>query len=190
MLKQGLVGEVLVAIHYHLADGNPVALGDVEDDPGPARLRGKLHHLDLGGVVALVLVEGIDGGARLFHRVAVQRTALGEMDSALDLALPHPIDTAHSPLLQHRAFLHPQDQQQVLSLIPLLNQDIVELPGLEQRGNGPLDIAVIDGLVNDDARAADDLGWGEALVSLDYDAVNRRRAGLLSRENRLPSTGE
>jgi len=78
----------------------------------------------------------------------------------------------------------------MLSLIPLLNQDVVELPGLEERGNGPLDIAVIDGLVNDDARAADDLGRTEALVSLDYDTVNRRRGGLLSRENRLPSTEE
>src|SRR3954453_4228051 len=105
-------------------------------------------------------------------------------------SLPNAINTAHSPLLQHRPFLHSQDQEEVLSLIPLLNQDVVELPGLEQRGNGPLDVAVIDGLMNDDARAADDLGRSEALVPLDYDTVNRRWAWLLSREDRLPSTKE
>ena len=39
----------------------------------------------------------------------------------------------------------------MLPLVPLLYQDIVELAGLEERGDGPLDVAVIDGLVNDDA---------------------------------------
>ena len=82
-----LVGEVLVAVDDDLADGDPLAFLDVEHDPDLAVLLGQLQGLDLGGVVAGVLVERVDGGARLLDRVAVERAPLGQLDLALDRAL-------------------------------------------------------------------------------------------------------
>src|SRR5438093_11636548 len=98
-----------------------------------------------------MLVEGVDGGARLLDRVAVQRAPFAQVHPPLHLALAQPVYSPNSPLLQDRPFLDPNDQDETPPGVMLLDQHVIELAGPEQRGDGALDVAIIDGLMNDDA---------------------------------------
>ena len=84
-------------------------------------------------------------------------------------------DAAHRPLLQHRALLDPEDQDQPVPDGALLHQHVVELAGAEQGRDGPLDVAVVDRLVRDEPGGADDLGRGEPRIPHDGDAVDGGR---------------
>jgi hypothetical protein len=172
MLDHGLVGEVLVSVDHDLADRNPLAFLDIEDHPGAPGSGRELEDVYLGGVVTLVLVERVDRGAGLLHRVAVEWAAFIQSDPSFDFPFTEPLHAAHRPSLQHRTLLDPDDQHQPLTQVTLLDHHVVKLAGAEERGDRPLDVPVIDQLVNDDAGAAEDLRGGETLVALDDDTVD------------------
>jgi hypothetical protein len=64
------------------------------------------------------------------------------------------------------------------------------LPGAEERGDGPLNIAIVDRLMHHDARGPDHLGGGESDIAFDRDTVDHRRAFILGEKNRRPSEEE
>ena len=178
-----------------LADGDPTALVHVEHDPDPAAVLRQLQRLDLRGVVARVLVQGIDRGAGLLHGVAVERPALDQLDPALHRSLGDPIRAAHGPALQHRALLHLEREHQLVAHGPLLHQDVVELAGAEEIGDGALDVPIVHRLPHDETGGADDLGRGETRIALDGDAVDDGRSHrlglrLLGSERRRASQQE
>jgi len=187
VLDHRLVGEMLVAVDYYLADGDPLPLIDVENQPSLARLGSELHHLDLRRVVALVLVQRIDGGTSLFDRVPVERPAFAQVNPAFDLPFAQPVHPPNGPFLQHRPLFDLDQEREPVALVPLLDQHVVELTGPEQSSDGPLNVAVVDRLVHYQAGAAYDLGRGKTLVALDHYAVDRRRPLHLSREYRPTS---
>ena len=186
VLHDLLVRELPVPVHDDLADRHPLALIHVEHDPDPAVVLGQLEGLDLGAVVAAVLVQRIDGRPRLLHGVPVDRPALREPDAILDLALGDLLDPAHGPLLEHRALfdLDHQDQAVAGARGLLLDEDVVELAGAEERGDGALDVAVVDGLLGDQPRGTDDLGRGEPPIPDDGDTVDGGRLFVLGGERR------
>ena len=176
LLHDGLVGETVVALDVHLADGDPAALLHVEHDPGLAAVLRQLQRLDLGGVVAGVLVERIDGRARLLHRVPVEGPALHQLHASLHGAFGDAIGAPDRPALQHGALLDLERQDQLLAGGALLDDDVVELAGAEQVGDRSLDVAVVDRLAYDESGGADDLGGCETRVAFDDDAVDDGRS--------------
>src|SRR5918995_1143300 len=190
VLDHGLVGKVFVPVDNDLADGDPFALFDIEDHARAPGTGCQLQNVDLGGVVALMLVQRVDGSSRLLYRIPVEWAAFVQSHPALDLAFAEPLHTAYRPFLQHRTLLDPDDQHQPLAHVPLFHDHVVELTGPKERGNGPLNVPVIDWLVNDDPGAAADLRGGEALITLHKDTVDGRRGRVLGREDRLPSQQE
>ncbi len=189
-LHQRLVGELLVAVHLHLADGDPVAFLDIEHHAGLGRAGAGLDHLDGGGVVALGVVQRVDRRAGAFDRRAVERTPLGQLHPVLDRALGQPLDALDRPAGENRALLHPDEQYGPFrGVVDLTDGDVVELAGAEQRGDGPLDVAIIDGLAEDQAGAAENLLGGQSGVAFHRDAVEQRGRqglGLLPGQHRRP----
>src|SRR3954468_2332842 len=190
MLDHGFVREVFVAVHHNLADGDPLSLLHVEDDSGPAGARCQLNHLDGRGVISLVLVQGVDASAALFDRIAVQRAAFSEMDPAFHLTLGEPVYTAYGPFLQQWPLFHTDEKHELSPDDSLSDDNIVELAGAEERGDGALNIPVVDRLVNDEAGSADDLRRGEPCLSFGRDAVHCWRAWFLSLEDSPPAEQE
>jgi hypothetical protein len=168
----GLVGKALVAIDDDLADGDPAALDDVEDHPHAAVVLGQLERLDLGGVVARLAVDRVDGGPRLLHRGSIERPTLDQLDPVLHLAFRQPVDPADRPALQQRPLLHLDHQVQPARPGALQDGDVVELSGAEEGRNRALDVAVVDRLPDHERGGADDLGGGQARAPLDDDAVD------------------
>src|SRR5690349_3367787 len=129
-----------------------------------------------------MLVQRIDGGASLLYGVPVEGPAFTQVHPAFDASLAEAFHATDRPFLEDRPFFHLDHQNQEAVLIPLFDQDIVELTGPEERGDGPLDIAVIDRLMNNDAGAPDDLGCAQAVVTGNCDAIDGGWAGVLGRE--------
>ncbi len=91
--------------------------------------------------------------------------SIGPPSASLTRPFTSPSDSfsnaAHRPLLEDRPLLDPERQDQAVAGGALLDHDVVELPGPEQRRDGALDVAVVDGLVDDEPGGADDLRGGE-----------------------------
>ena len=72
--------------------------------------------------------------------------------------LPH---AEQAPAGQDRPLPDDDDQDELPAGLALLDPDVVELAGLEERGDGALDVAIGDRLVQHEPRGAEDLGGGE-----------------------------
>ena len=177
-----LVLEELVAFDDHLADRDAIALDDVEDDPDLIAVLRKLEDLHFGRVVAPLPVHGVDCRARALHGGAIQRPAGLERHLAADRALLDPVGAAQRPVLQQRALLHDHVQHEGAGGVALLDPDVVELAGPEQRGDGALDRAVVGGLSPAELGVVEHLPWGVPDGAFDDQAVDdrrRRRRGRL-----------
>src|SRR5690606_18464533 len=77
---------------------------------------------------------------------------------------------------QHRPLPDHQDEDDAPeAVLPLAHRDVTELPGTEERGEGPLDVAIVGGLAADQPRGPDHLLGGEPGVPLHRDAVQDGR---------------
>src|SRR5206468_887296 len=130
------------------------------------------------------LVERIDSRAPLLDGVPVYRPGFRQLDATLDLALGELLDPSDRPLPENRPLLDSEGQDQPVGGGSLLGHDVIELTRLEQGGDGALNVAVIEGLMDDDARGTDDLSGGEAGIPLDGDAVDGGRGLVLGEERR------
>ncbi len=175
-----LVGEALVALDLHPAHRHPVALQDVEEH-AHAALGGLDDGLDPGGVVPPLPVEGVDGEDAPGEGVPVEGAPLLERHPVADGAGRDPLGPAHRPALEQRPLDHPEDEHQAALVLPLLDDDVVELAGGHEGGDGPLDVAVVDRGAARDAGGAEHLAGGEAGVPLDGEGVHDDRRDLLRR---------
>ncbi len=162
------------------ADGDPVALEHLEEDLHRAV---GLHEFGGGGPgleEPLVGIHRVDPGPAPGQRAAVERASHHERD-----AVPHRVfrqlaDPHETPARQDRPFLDDDDEHQLAAVVTLFDVDVIELPGLEEGGDGALDVAVGDRLVEDQAGGAEDLRGGQAHVALDPQAVHGGRARVLT----------
>src|SRR5690242_19031706 len=129
-----------------------------------------------------MLVQRIDGGASLLYGVAVEGPAFTQVHPAFDASLAEAFHAPDRPFLEDRPFFHLNHQNQPVVLIPLFDQDIVELTGPEERGDGPLNIAVIDRLMDNDAGAPDDLGCLRSVVTGNAEPIDGGGLVGLARE--------
>ncbi len=152
VLDHRLVIESLVAVDDHLSDRDAVSLLHIEHESHASRILRDLDGLDLGGVVAGTLVERIDCRPPLFDGVPVDRPSFRKLDPTLDLAFRQLLNAPNRPLPEDRPLLDPERQDQPVTRGALLRDHVVELPSLEQGGDGALNVAVVEWLVNDDTR--------------------------------------
>ena len=179
VLHHGLVVEALVAVDDHLPDGDAGAFLHVEHEPHAVRVLRDLERLHLRRVVSGALVERVDGGPALLHGVPVDRPRLR---LTLTRPLTSPSDSFSTPRTAHfRSTGRSLTLSARIELVAggaLLGDDVVELAGAEEGGHGALDVAVVDGLMDDEARGPDDLGGGEPGIPLDGDAVDGGRVSV------------
>ena len=184
------LGEMAVPLEAHLRDRHAPPFVHVEDHPYPRGIGFvHLHHLDLGEVVALGAVQGVDAAAAAGHGGGIDGPRFDELDLVPDAVLREATHAAHRPFDEDRALAQAEDEERLALGGVLGHAHVVVLTRGVERLDGVLHVAIPEGFAGGEAALGQHLVAVQPPQPEDDDGIGRDGLPLRARGAREEHDG-